>query len=207
MTDNTTKPYHRQEGEPNLWYDRFHKFMRMGPDRSLSRCYREVINAERAAQGRPLLPPTANCSDVWRQRARQFDWKERAEAWDHERRRQDLKQVEQTLSNARTLAPEALGILQAAMRGELKNPDGTLTEGQNCTQRRLAAERILNLAGILNIAAEDQDLRPEINTIRIIDPFSEEGRQRQAAIRRRVNARNSNFRDSWKDLDGKNTPI
>jgi hypothetical protein len=196
MDPNETRPYHRQEGESNLWYDRFHRFMRMGPGRSLTRCYREVINAQRAVQGRPLLPKTAGCSRVWRQRAREYHWHERAEAWDEERRHQDLKQVEHALSSARALAPEAIMILMQIMRGGLKNPEGTITEGQNCTQRRLAAERLLNLAGILHLAADDQDFGPQINTVRIIDPRSEEGRQHEAEVRRRVNP-NYDPDDRW----------
>ena len=173
MTEADPKPYDRLTGEPNLWYDRFHTFMRLGPGRSLNRCYRQVINAERAVQGRPPLPVTASCSDVWRQRARQFDWFDRAEAWDHECRRQDLQQVEQTPSKARTLAPEALRVLEAAMRGELKNPDGSLTPGQNCTQRRLAAERILNVAGIIDLAADQEDPQPPVKGLMFHDAFTD----------------------------------
>jgi hypothetical protein len=162
-----TKPYHRQEGEPNLWYDRFHKFMRMGAGRSLARCYQEISNAERSRQGRPLLPSTASCPGTWRQRAREFDWERRAEAWDKEQRRLDLESVQQARSMARSLSPDAIKVIEDTMRGELKNPDGTLTEGQNCTQRRLAAEKILNLVGMADQEPEEDEFEGPIKITEI----------------------------------------
>ncbi|MFC1996802.1 hypothetical protein ACFLXI_04245 [Chloroflexota bacterium] len=146
MTDIESKPYHRQEGEPNLWYDRFHTFMCMGAGRSFARCYREVINRDRSLQGRPLLPGNAKCPGSWRQRAREFDWVGRAEAYDQERRRLALQKKNESWMHALNLAPEAVNILEKTMFGELKDPDGKPTEGQNCTQRRLAAEGILDWA-------------------------------------------------------------
>jgi len=119
------------------------------------------MNAERSTQGRPLLPRTAKCPGVWRQRAAQFDWIDRAEAWDQEQRWLSLEQVEQTLRIAQAITSKALYIQKDVMRGELKNPDGSLTEEQNCTQWRLATENILDRAGVVHDrsdGSEEDDL-------------------------------------------------
>ena len=176
----TPQLYHRQPGEPNRWYQRFCCFRDLGPSRSIARCYREITNAARARQGRPLLSTTASCPKAWHDRARQFDWVER-------------RQVEHVRAMARNLAEEAILVLQQTLRGELKNPDGTLTEGQNCTQRRLAAEKILDLAGVgaleLDPPESDPDEDKEIIGLRIIDPYSPEGIEHDRLVREEVNAR------------------
>jgi hypothetical protein len=189
----TPQPYHRQPGEPNRWYQRFRYFMELGPSRSIARCYREITNAARARQGRPLLSTSASCPKAWHDRARQFDWVERAAAWDCEQKRLERQQVEHVRAMARNLAEEAIQVLQQTLRGELKNPDGSLTEGQNCTQRRLAAEKILDLAGIgaleLDPPESDPDEDKEIIGLRIIDPYSPEGLEHDRLVREQVNAR------------------
>ena len=164
MLTKEAKPYEPQEGEPNIWYDRFVKFMLLGSGRSLARCYRDVINTERSTKGRPSLPTTARCPQSWRQRARQFDWWHRAEAWDREQRRLTLQKVDQTRRLAQDQAREALQIHLDLMRGELKGPDGQLTEGQNSAQRRMAADSVLDRAGVL---PEDPNLNEERQEVKI----------------------------------------
>ena len=104
MTEIESKPYHRREGEPNRWYDRY-TFMRMGSGRSLARCYGEVSNKEMRDQGRPLLPRNAKCPGSRRQPAREFDWLGRAEAFDQELRRLALEKKNKSLMQALNLAP------------------------------------------------------------------------------------------------------
>lgn len=156
------KPYARQKGEPNRWYDRFHAYMRMGASRSLDRCYREVTNAERKRQDRSLLPKSARCPPSWRQRAHEYDWETRAEAWDQEVRERALEKVEQARSIAQQAAPDAVVAIKTILKGELKDPDGTRTEGQNCTQRRLAAEALIKLAGVADLPVEKGERPNEI---------------------------------------------
>ena len=194
MTDQTSpQPQDRRPNEPNKWYQRFLYYMELGSRRSLARSYREMANADRAREGRPLLSTTASVPNVWRQRAQQFDWRERAEAWDHEQKQQELEHVDHARALARELVAEAIQILKLTMRGELRNPDGTLTEGQNCTQRRLAAEKILDLAGVGALEPEEFEYEDEdtirIKEIRIIDPHSPEGLERQRRVREQASAR------------------
>jgi len=192
MAETCSQPQDRRPHEPDKWYQRFIYYLELGSRRSLARAYREMANQDRAAAGRPLLPTTASVPDVWRVRAQQFDWRERAADWDQQQWLQERQQVEHGRALARELVAESIEVLKLTMRGELRDPDGSLTEGQNCTQRRLAAEKILDIAGLTAPPPEapqpeDQDL-PRIREIRIIDPYSPEGIQRQKRIREKANA-------------------
>ena len=191
MSEIDSKPYHRQPGEPNRWFQRFLHFLDLGPGRSVTRCYREIINVERARDGRPLLPTTASCPTVWRQRASQFDWKGRAAAWDRQQRRRKRQEIEDVRDIATGLSPLAIRILESTMRGELKNPDGTLAPGQNCTQRRLAAEKILDLVGVglVTLEDDDQDDSGGITKFVILDHRSPEAIARAEQTRRQASAR------------------
>jgi hypothetical protein len=192
MTDQTSSnPQDRRPHESGKWYRSFLYYLELGPRRSLARAYRELANQERQQDGRPLLPTTASVPYVWRKRAQQFDWHERADDWNQQQRLQELEQVDRGQALARQLVAEAIETLKLTMRSELPNPDGSLTEGQNCTQRRLAAEKILEIAGLTapppeEPQPENQDL-PKIREIRIIDPHSHEGIERQKRIRAEVN--------------------
>lgn len=73
------RPWERQKGERNLWYDRFERFRLMGPTRSL----RALYGAERAARGdagRHSLPSS------WSRAVETWQWVARAEAWDQAER-------------------------------------------------------------------------------------------------------------------------
>ena len=155
--DTSPKPYERLPDEPNRWYHRFFRFMRLGPERTLIQCYKDISNAARAAKGRPPLSASARLPQSWRQRARQFSWHERAEAWDQEQKELELKKVERTRSLARSCAQEAMQVHIDLMNGELKDPDGKLTEGQNSAQRRLAADSVLDRAGVLPDTTEPEE--------------------------------------------------
>ena len=162
MSQDKTKHYHRQPGEPARWYARFHQFMLLGPERSLNRCYRQVSNECRIANGRPLLSPTAKCPQVWRTRAREYSWWDRAEAWDEEQSKLIRQKVKKTRTLAQEQALEALQVHLDLMRGQLKDPNGKFAIGQNSNQRRLAADSVLNRAGITYDPAQEQEDRSEI---------------------------------------------
>ena len=192
MTAIDPPPYHRKPDEPHLWFQRFEHFMHLGSARSVSRTYRELINQQRARDGRPPLTSSASCPAVWRQRARQFNWDDRAEAWDRYQKRQERAKIERVRTMARDLSPQAIRTLESTMLGQLRDPDGTLTPGQNCAQRRLAAEKILDLVGVGVVETDDDyddDHIFEIRGITIVHPDSPEGIAHDQEIRRQVNAR------------------
>lgn len=97
------RTWRREDREPNLWFERFTRFRLRGPRRSLLAAY----NAEREEQGgvrRTKVP------GAWDRAAKQWQWRERAEAWDEhqrqreesawERRRRDLRKQEWITSQA-----------------------------------------------------------------------------------------------------------
>jgi hypothetical protein len=179
---NSSNPQDRRPHEPDKWYRRFVYYLELGSRRSLARAYREMANQERAAKDRPLLPTTASVPEVWRKRAQQFDWRERAADWDQQQMLIELEAVDHGRALARELVAESIEVLKLTMRGELRDPDGSLTQGQNCTQRRLAAEKILEIAGLTapppeEPQLEDEDL-PMVTEIRIVDSRTPEGKER-----------------------------
>lgn len=74
------QPWERLPGENALWYHRFLTFRDLGPARKIHRAY--LVECERDNNGKE--PP--NINKIWYQRAGQFHWVERANAWDEHRR-------------------------------------------------------------------------------------------------------------------------
>jgi hypothetical protein len=77
----SSEPWDRQPGEPNLWYSRFECYRLAGPSRSLL----GTLNHERATKG---LPKKARVPGAWNRALEHWRWRERAEAWDEQERRQ-----------------------------------------------------------------------------------------------------------------------
>ena len=157
------KDFERREGEPNLWYDRLVRFMEMGAKRSLDGCYRDLMNADRAAKGRERLHKGARCPAAWCKRAKEFDWWERAESYDEELRKVSLKEKKEALRLTRSYSVEAVKRMVDLMRGELKGPDGELVPGQDAVQTRLAMNSLLDRAGVVYEGLmgdeEDEDIQ------------------------------------------------
>lgn len=68
------QPWEQQPQEPPRWYARFEIFRRMGPRRTLNEAFRIAGEAE-GFHGK-------SASGSWKQQARLWKWRERAEAWD-----------------------------------------------------------------------------------------------------------------------------
>ena len=133
--------------------------MQMGAKRSLDGCYRDLMNVDRAAKGRERLHNGARCPAAWRKRAKEFDWWERAEAYDEELRKVSLKEKKEALRLTRSHSVEAVKRMVALMRGELKGPDGELVPGQDAVQMRLAMNSLLDRAGVVyeGLMGEEED--------------------------------------------------
>jgi hypothetical protein len=65
-----------QPGEPSIWHERFEYYRLMGPLRTIGKAYRryrkDIDNVE----------TTASATHYWREKAAQWKWEERAQAWD-----------------------------------------------------------------------------------------------------------------------------
>lgn len=114
--------WERMEDEPNLWYDRFVSYLQMGPSRSLL----GAENLEKARNG--LKKSEVSASGAWRDSAKQWKWKERAEAWDDYRRKQvftqgnayDVARVERLNHYSERLEAELDKMLDALAKKKIK---------------------------------------------------------------------------------------
>ena len=192
MMSHKQKAFEQREGEPDFWYGRFIKFCLYGPSRSLMRCYQDVLgerdllfelqapkpmeaeegqetSIERARPARKRLPK------VWREKAKRFDWWERAAAWDMEQRRIAMELVEAAKNLCKAAAEEAVQFQWAMMRGYVINPDGEKVAVNEMQQRRLASNSILNRAGVVHdgLLADEDDGEPPVVGIVIHDLTSD----------------------------------
>jgi hypothetical protein len=74
-TNSESPAWERQEGENDLWYFRFRRYLAMGTTRSVMGAF----NAERVEQGKAKEPRP---SGAWTKAAERFAWRERAAAYD-----------------------------------------------------------------------------------------------------------------------------
>jgi hypothetical protein len=141
--DSTPKPYDQLPGEPDRWYGHFRQFCDLGPSRSLDRCYRQ---SQEERGDLPADPASAalRAPGSWKRIATQFDWVERAAAWDADRRQRNRQRLEETLNLFHEAAQEALQYLIGTMRGQVVEPDGSITTITDPYERRMAAKIIFN---------------------------------------------------------------
>jgi hypothetical protein len=94
----------RQEGEPDLWFDRFERFRRAGASRTLLSVYNEERQEVWARQGKPFKRASSTPS-TWSNASQKWNWRSRASAfdqWQRDRRRQeDERAFQQEQAEAR----------------------------------------------------------------------------------------------------------
>jgi len=74
-----THAWDRQPDEPSNWYDRFDRYFRaQGPERTMNQAYR----AWYADKHGYALPSGRQCSTDWSVKAKEWGWRDRADAWD-----------------------------------------------------------------------------------------------------------------------------
>lgn len=69
--------WEKMEGEPDLWYDRFTQFRLLGPRRSMAKVYRLSRLREKG-----VISERDNAPALWNDKAKLWNWRERAAAWD-----------------------------------------------------------------------------------------------------------------------------
>ncbi len=122
--ETTDTPWERQQGESNLWFDRFSIYLQMGPARNQL----GAVHIEDRRQNRPLTRWTPGS---WRDAFKKFRWEERAIAWDEHKRREifnrgfasDLVRIEKLDKLATRLEAKI-----EAMFDALKPPKGGFNE-------------------------------------------------------------------------------
>ena len=170
--EGLAKPYHQRPDEPDRWYDRFHHFCLLGPNRTLIQCCRQVLaesledtvsNAEKQFELRDRRVPGA-----WVAKAREYNWRSRAAAWDADRRQMAFKNLEGTLNLVSEAAREALQFQIDLMRGWIKDHDGKRIPVVDIYQRRMASKTLLKWAVELQ-ALLQQDQAEERGEIKITE--------------------------------------
>ena len=69
----------RRSNEPGDWYDRFDRFFRaQGPERSMNQAYRAWYNEKHGYDA----PAGRQCPTDWWHKSKEWEWKDRAGAWD-----------------------------------------------------------------------------------------------------------------------------
>lgn len=81
------EPWDRQKGERNLWYDRFHRYLMMGPGRSVLAVY----NEERERRG---LTGAKSIPGRWNKAIARWEWRARAQAHDQAEREKERVEYE-----------------------------------------------------------------------------------------------------------------
>ena len=67
--------------EPDLWYTRFHMFLKMGPKRSILGAYKLSLEDETFTDGTPVLTSVRPGQAWWRMQ-KEWNWRERAQKFD-----------------------------------------------------------------------------------------------------------------------------
>lgn len=75
-------PWERMVDEPDLWFDRFNRFRRSGPVRSIHQIYVEERQTNVKAAGKVVAPIRGGTPGVWQLMSKRWDWNGRARAWD-----------------------------------------------------------------------------------------------------------------------------
>lgn len=118
-------PWERQEGEDTMWYDRFLVFLRMGPARTKLGAVHLVETAEKGGNKRSSRTPGS-----WDEAAKEWRWRERADAWDDYRRKQvftegnayDVTRVEKLNKYSVALEEELDKMLKALKKKKIEKP-------------------------------------------------------------------------------------
>jgi hypothetical protein len=74
-TNEERKPWDQMEGEPSLWYGRFRSFLEMGFKRNVNALYKKEV-LKNPGKLYPLV------DNEWYKVCREWNWKERAKAYD-----------------------------------------------------------------------------------------------------------------------------
>jgi len=122
----------------------------------------------------PLQARARRVSGAWVEKAREFNWRSRAAAWDADRPQLAFKNLEGTLNLVNESAFEALQFQIDLMDGWLKDPDGNKIPVVDIYQRRMAANALLKWALELQALLKQNQVEErgeiKITEIRVHEP-------------------------------------
>lgn len=76
------QPWEQREGEPDIWFGRFQKYLLLGPNRTLVAGYRAGARHKKKTRQSAEKRAHQGVPGAWRNAARKWEWLERAAAWD-----------------------------------------------------------------------------------------------------------------------------
>lgn len=146
------QPWHRQKGEPSLWYNRFKAYLDMGKDRSINGVY--MVLRDGPEKGRISM---AKAPATFYKMPNQWNWKERAAAYDdwndeQEAKAERARKVKEAAAesaakiDAQNLRREIIGELMGSTRSAIGLAE--LEEFDVATARRRLPD-LINLLGLL----------------------------------------------------------
>lgn len=151
--------WERRDGEPNNWFARFLSFKQLGPSRTLM----AVIHSEEAKKGKTKQsksPPGA-----WSQACEQWEWRQRAEAWDtYEQKRIEAQRqayVDAIMSEGYALVYErikALGDMAKTIDWSMRDP-----ESKEYNAKWIDADKINQWRGVLDDIAKELGQRVKVS--------------------------------------------
>jgi hypothetical protein len=133
LMTQTKFPWDKMDNEPSIWYERFFTFYRpLGRERTLTGAYRDYYY-----ESHNEYPTRPGYSADWGKKAQEWQWKDRAEAWDLEitneqiarERVESAKMYKRQLAEAEAVGVLAMGfVLKAKSSDELNTASRTLEE-------------------------------------------------------------------------------
>jgi hypothetical protein len=139
--ENVSDLWDRQPGEPKRWFLRFQRYyLYRGLARSVRRAYAAFLQENYPSKADDLLA-SGQAYHVWLQAAKEFSWRQRAEAWD-EYRNDELRR--EVLQASRFLMENALKAVEALVNA-LVSPRLTV----------VAANSILDRVGLPSVSRQE----------------------------------------------------
>jgi len=118
VEEPTTYAWTQRDGEPWFWFNRFITyFLPLGPGRSIIKAYETMVAAEHpeVAEARRRSKKKMNATGAWSKKARDWDWRDRAKAYDRFAYAEALAEVDKArvtlLESANTAALTLAGAL------------------------------------------------------------------------------------------------
>jgi|GEM_PF-2392634 hypothetical protein len=83
---DATQPWERQPKEPTQLYERFQRYLLLGPARSVYAAYRAELAERARARQKKLSITRTGLPQSWREQSKRWRWSERAQAFDEAER-------------------------------------------------------------------------------------------------------------------------
>lgn len=112
MSDEQPKLWERMENEPPIWYRRFERFLFMFPKRSVAAVFHEE-NSKKLEKTRKNDDPDG----TWYEKAKEWRWDERAQAWDDEQFAEEMKSAARVRRSGFALQHKRILALQELVDG------------------------------------------------------------------------------------------